>query len=858
MVEFATLAQWRQQHGEERKRLIEIYQRRRRAAPLLQGLSRAADRLLQKVWEACELPESAALVAVGGYGRDELYPHSDVDLLILLDDTLPGHEEIRFEPLIGLLWDLGLHVGHSVRRLSECLIEAENDITIQTNLLESRFLGGDLLLYFRFRERFAEHLDPLRFFEAKSLEQSNRHGRFADRALMLEPNLKESPGGLRDIQTAGWVCRAAGLPTDFADMAKEGLLSQEEARQINSRLSYLQHLRIRLHLRSNRREDRLLFEFQEQLAIDMGYRASNNHRASELFMQRYFLVARELSLINEFVLGCVHEHLLPNEDSTPIHDCEDFISKGSRLEVRDEALFDHRPSAILDAFLILQDNPDLAGFAPKTLRSMWRARGHLDARFRRDPANKARFMALFQGPRGHTLVLRLMHRLGILGRYLPAFDRITGQMQHDLYHVHPVDEHTLMVLRNLRRLAMPEFAHELPFAHRVMMDFERPDLLYLAALFHDIAKGRGGDHSKLGEADARRFCKSHGLPEQDVELVAWLVREHLSLSSTAQKQDLADPDVISGFAEHCGDLTRLSALYLLTVSDIRATNPAIWNSWKDKLTRELYLASRRRLEGEKPHADLVEVRKEEARATLRLYGFAPGSEARIWDQLDDVYFLSHEAQEIAWQTRRLLPVIGREEIIIKARLAPIGEGVEVLVHAPDEKALFARICSFFAGMRYSVLQARIHTTQDGYALDSFLVMDDSSRTAYRDILSYIEFELSAHLKRHEPLTDIPPGRLPRQLRAFPLQPEAGFNSSLGQNTWLLSITAGDRPGLLYDIARILSMHKVNVRSARINTLGQRAEDVFVLQGDSLVQPDDRLRIERELLEKLAVISLGKS
>jgi [protein-PII] uridylyltransferase len=852
MVEFATLAGWRQQHVEERNRQIKVYLDRHRAAPLLRGLARAADRLLRQVWEASDLPENAALVAVGGYGRNELYPHSDIDLLILLDDTLPNHEEVRFEPLIGQLWDLGLHVGHSVRRLSECLSEAEGDITIQTNLLESRFLGGDLLLYFRYRERYAAHLDPLKFFEAKSLEQRNRHGRFADRALMLEPNLKESPGGLRDVQTAGWVCRAADLPTDFAELADAGLLTREEARQINARLSFLQHLRIHLHLASKRREDRLLFEFQEQLAADMGYRASTSQRASEQLMQRYFQVARELSLINEFILGCVHERLQPNEATAAIPGSGDFIRKGNRLEIIEDDLFERQPSCIFDAFLTLQRQPDLGGFGAKTLRAMWRARNHVDARFRREPANRAKFLALFREPRGHTLALRLMHRLGILGRYLPAFERITGQMQHDLYHVHPVDEHTLMVLRNLRRLAMPEFAHELPFAHRVMLDFKRPDLLYLAALFHDIAKGRGGDHSKLGEVDARRFCRSHDLPDDEEELVTWLVQEHLTLSSTAQKQDLADPDVIAAFAERCGDLNHLTALYLLTVSDIRGTNPTIWNSWKDKLTRELYLASRRRLEGEVPHTDLVEARKEEARATLRLYGFAPGSEARIWNQLDDVYFLSHEGQEIAWQTRRLLPVIGREEVIVKARLAPIGEGVEVLVHTPDEKALFARICGFFAAMRYSVLQARIHTTQDGYALDSFLVMDESSRIPYRDILSYIEFELIAHLKKHAPLENAPPGRLSRQLRAFPLQPEISLSASLGENTWLLSVTAGDRPGLLYDIARILSAHQANVRSARINTLGQRAEDVFVVEGESLGQPENRLRIEQELLEKLVV------
>ncbi|MFA5082606.1 MAG: [protein-PII] uridylyltransferase [Hydrogenophilaceae bacterium] len=851
MVDFAVVAHWRQQHAAERARLIEGYLAGRRAKPLLRGLSRAADRLLRQAWLAHDLPANAALVAVGGYGRDELYPHSDVDLLILLDDNLPAAEEARFEPLIGLLWDLGLHVGHSVRRLSECLTEAAGDITIQTNLLESRLLAGDRKLYANYRRDFGAHLDPVAFFEAKRLEQRNRHGRFADRALLLEPNLKESPGGLRDVQTAGWVCQAVGLPADFPGLARAGLMSEAEARLVSARLTFLSHLRIRLHLAANRREDRLLFEFQERLAGEMGYHAAGNQRASERLMQHYFQAARELSLSNEFILGYVRERLHPDAGATTIPGQTDFVIRDNRLDIVDPELFARRPSAILDAFLVLHRQDDLSRFTPATLRALWRARGRVDAGFRRDPGNRARFIALFQQSNGLTTTLRLMHRLGILGRYLPAFGRITGQMQHDLYHIHPVDEHTLMVLRNLRRMAMPEYAHELPFAHRVMSEFERPDRLYLAALFHDIAKGRGGDHSSLGQADARRFCRGHGLGKADTEEVVWLVGQHLSLSSTAQKQDLADPEVIAGFARRCGSVARLTALYLLTVADIRGTNPAIWNSWKDKLTRELYLASRRLLEGHEPHPDQVEVRKEEARVTLRLYGFPDGVENRLWQQLDDIYFLRHEAQEIAWHTRRLLPLLGRHDVIVRARLAPIGEGVEVLVYAPDEEALFARICGFFAGMRYSVLQARIHTTRDGRALDTFLVMDEQSRTAYRDILSYIEFELAALLKAHRPLADIAPGRLPRQMKAFPLQPEAMLTAGVDANTWLLTITAGDRPGLLYDITRRLGQHGVMVRTARINTLGQRAEDVFVVSGERLAQPDTRLAIERELIAELS-------
>ncbi|MDD3528715.1 MAG: [protein-PII] uridylyltransferase [Gallionellaceae bacterium] len=851
MVEAAVVAQWRRQHAAERDRLIADYQARRRAGALLRGLSGAADRLLRQVWRAHDLPAGSALVAVGGYGRAELYPHSDVDLLILIDDRLPAAEEARFEPLIGLLWDLGLTVGHSVRRGTECLTEAAADITVQTNLLESRLLAGDRALYDRFRRDFAAHLDPWAFLEAKRLEQRNRHGRFADRALLLEPNLKESPGGLRDVQTASWVCQAAGLPADFRGLATAGLLSAAEARLVATRLGLLNHLRIRLHLAANRREDRLLFEFQERLAAELGYRAGGGRRASEHLMQRYFQAARDLSLVNEFILGGVRERLRADLGAAAIAGRPGFITRGDRLDINGPDLFERRPSAILDAFLVLQEQPALRGFTTTALRALWRARDRVDAGFRRQAGNRERFIALFRQPHGLTLVLRLMHRLGILGRYLPAFGRIGGQMQHDLYHIHPVDEHTLMVLRNLRRMAMPEYAHELPFAHRVMREFAHPDRLYLAALFHDIAKGRGGDHSVLGMADARRFCRAHGLDHGEADEVAWLVGEHLALASTAQKQDLADPDVIAAFASRCGSLERLTALYLLSVADIRGTNPAIWNSWKDKLTRELYLAARRHLEGEAPQADQVEARKEEARAGLRLYGYQDGAEVRLWQQLDDIYFLRHEAQEITWHTRRLLPILGRQEIIVRARLAPIGEGAEVLVYAPDDAALFARICGFFSGMRYSVLQAHLHTTRDGHVLDTFLVMDEQSRVAYRDILNYIEFELAARLTACAPLADIPPGRLPRQLKAFPLQPEAMLSAGVDASTWLLTVTAGDRPGLLYDIARLLGRHGVIVRSARINTLGQRAEDVFVVAAGGLAQPEVRLAIERELIATLA-------
>jgi [protein-PII] uridylyltransferase len=849
----ASIAEWRRQHAAERLQLIDDYRCRRRATTLLRDLSRATDRLLRQVWKSSDLPRGATLVAVGGYGRGELFPQSDIDLLILLDDTLPESEHERFEPLVGQLWDLGLHVGHSVRTLTACIEEARADLTILTNMLEGRRLAGARTLFLRFRELIAASIDKPGFLDAKRLEQHSRHGRFADRALLLEPNLKESPGGLRDVQTIAWVFGASGLPTTFKGLAGTGMLRVDEARRLDRHLDLIKRLRIELHLAANRREDRLLFEFQERIAAALCFEAHGARRASELLMQQYYLAARELSLANEYLIGCLRLRLHPPLPTSPLPGVIGFSSLGGMLDIDHESLFEREPATLFNALLLLQRHHELHGLTPRCLRALWRAARRIDANFRRDPARAAQFLAILREPRGVTLAFRLLHRLGILGRYIPLFGRITGQMQHDGYHIHPVDEHTLMVLRNLRRLTVPDFAHEFPMQHRLMTACERQDLLLLAALFHDIAKGRGGDHSALGAIDARRFCRSLGLDRRDSDFVAWLVSEHLVMSQTAQKQDLSDPEVIAEFAARCGDTRRLTALYLLTVADIRGTSPKVWNAWKDKLTRELYLASRRVLEGGEAQTDTLEERKETARAQLRLYGFAPGAEAKFWRRLDDLYFLRQDARDIAWQTRRLLPVLDRQTRVVRARLAPVGEGVEVLVYAPDEEALFARICAFFARLGYSILAARVHTTGDGHAVDTFYAVDpEHPQVAYRDFLNFIEHELTAELERHGPIDTPSAGRVPRQLRAFPLEPEINLIASENGKDYLLSFVAGDRPGLLAQVASILNRHGANLLTARINTLGDRAEDVFVLDGESLSKSGERLALEQELVDALRV------
>ena len=844
-------ALWHTQVKEGREACFAAYRQKPRAFALLAALSDLTDTVLRNIWQAHDLPPQAALVAVGGYGRGEMYPQSDVDLLILLDDDLPESEFARFEPLIGLFWDVGLPIGHSVRRLSECLSEAAGDITIQTNMLEARHLAGDPDLFRRMEVGLNERLDPVAFFQAKSLEQLARHGRHADMALLLEPNLKESPGGLRDIQTLFWVWQVAHpkltrrhLPQD---LVTTGLLCELEARGLAADWCLLAHLRIRVHLAANRREDRMLFEFQERIAAEMHVAAPGPRRASERLMQHYYRAARRVSLANSLVLGELRYRLTPPPPPVPLPTWNDFSRVGNLLDA-EESLFARKPCALLETFLVLARERHLSGCTPRLLRALSRGRRLIDEAFRQNPAHHALFRQLLKEPSGVTTALRMMHRLGILGRLIPLFGRITGQMQHDHFHIYPVDEHTLMVLRNLRRLSLSEFAHEFPLPHRLMGDCQRRDLLYLAALFHDIAKGRGGDHSSLGAVDARQFCLDQGYPENEADLVAWLVAEHLSMSQTAQKQDISDPEVIHAFASRCGDVKRLTALYLLTVCDIRGTSPKVWNAWKDKLTRELYLASRGVLESGAPQIDSVEEKKEQAREQLRLYGYSDGIEAPLWQRLDDVYFLRQDARDIAWQTRRLLPLLKRQKLIVKARLAPVGEGVEVLVYAPDEEALFARICAFFTRLGYSILNARIHTTRDDFALDTFYAVDpEHPQVPYRDFLSYIEHELDVELAAHKPLKPIPPGRLPRQMKAFPLEPELSLTPSDNRRDYVLTFTAGDRPGLLAEVTRVLSENGASVLSARVNTLGNRAEDVFVLVGESLETRPRRLQLEQALL-----------
>ncbi|HXV12019.1 MAG TPA: [protein-PII] uridylyltransferase [Burkholderiales bacterium] len=841
---------WKARLADTRQRLRDEFFAREAPNELLRRHSAAIDRQLKEVWASQVMPRDAVLAAVGGYGRGQLFPSSDIDLLILLS-TPPDDRFVRnLEDLVGILWDIGLEVGHSVRTVEECLTLSATDLTVQTTLLEARRLAGKRELFARFAKRLRDALDPGEFLQAKLLEQQQRHSRYAESS--LEPNIKESAGGLRDLQNIIWISRAGGLGSSWRELARRGFIILSEAREIQRHEQFLQDLRIRLHYLAGRREDRLLFDYQASLARALGLHDSANRLASEQLMQRYYRTAKAVSQLNTILLQNLGARIVPQHDAEYHAVNERFGVRDERLEVRDERLFRRHPEAILESFGLLQARHELKGMNARTLRSLWRARRLINAAFRRNERNRRQFMQILRSPDRVERTLRRMNENGVLGGYLPAFGRIVGQMQHDLYHVHTVDEHILRVVRNLRRFSIPELAHEFPLCSRLMSNFDRPEVLYVAALFHDIAKGRGGDHSQLGAIDARRFCREHSLLPEDTELVAWLVEHHLVMSATAQKQDIADPEVIAAFAARVRDERHLAALYLLTVADIRGTSPKVWNAWKAKLLEDLFGATRRRLAGH--HATVassLQTRQDDARAKLQLYAVPERAQDALWSKLDDTYFLRHEPQEIAWHTRLLYYRVDSPEPVVKARLSPAGEGLQVMIYVPDQKELFARICSFFESISYDIYEAKIYTTRHGYALDSFQVQDpDNRRPQYRDVIGLIEYELADRLRNKSALPPLGKPRLSRQLRHFPISPEVNIQPDDRGVYWVLSIIAGDRPGLLSRIARVLTAFDINLHTAKINTLGARAEDVFLITGGGLKNPKTVVKLESALVEQL--------
>ena len=736
--------------------------------------------------------------------------------------------------------------------------QAENDVTVQTSLLESRLIVGNKALYARFATQFRQSMDAKAFFVAKTLEMRQRHHKFEDTPYSLEPNCKESPGGLRDLQIILWVANAANLGKNWDDLARNGLATAFEVSQIKRNVALINLIRARLHIIANRREDRLVFDLQTAVAESFNYITDSTKagkRASEQLMRRYYWAAKAVTQLNQILLLNIEERIQEslNQGTQEIRPINAYFGeKAGMVEVLSDDVYINHPHAILQTFLLYQTTPGLKGLSARTLRALFNARHVMNTAYRNDPVNHATFMQILQEKDGLTHALRLMNQTSVLGRYLWVFRKIVGQMQHDLFHVYTVDQHILMVLRNMRRFFIAEHAHEYPFCSQLAAGWDKPWILYAAALFHDIAKGRGGDHSQLGRLEVRKFCKQHGIDKTDAKLIEFLVSEHLTMSHIAQKEDMSDPDVVAGFAKRVGNERNLTALYLLTVADIRGTSPKVWNAWKGKLLEDAYRMTLRTLGGRAPDPDAeAQARKNEALVNLALYAEPFEGHKALWDTLDVSYFMRHDAQDIAWHARQLSRLVGSDKPIVRARASPLGEGLQVVVYTPDQSDLFARICGYFDQAGFSILDAKVHTANDGHALDTFQIVTATLPEHYRELTSMVEAELTRTIEAQGVLPQPMRGRVSRRVKSFPITPRVDLKPDEKAQRWLLNISASDRAGLLYCVARVLAKHKLNLQLAKVTTLGERVEDTFLIAGAALQHNKAQIEIETELLEAIA-------
>lgn len=809
------------------------------ATSLLRLRTSVVDHILTTLWrKQADTFDGLALLAVGGYGRGELHPHSDIDIAILLPSVEDSERNDALSAWITALWDLNLDIGHSVRTVEDCQREAKSDITVITNLMEARLLCGSESLFSSMQEATApsQMWPTAAFFAAKLEEQNQRHSRFQTNAYRLEPNVKESQGGLRDFQTISWVCQRHFGTTSLQPLVERGLLEPQELNTLREGVELLWRIRYLLHHVARRREDRLLFDYQKEIAHAFGYTNDIDNQSIEQLMQQFYRTVMSLQRLNEILLqgiGGIISGVTAAADIEPIN--SRFHVRNGFLEVTHEDVFMHYPPALLELFLIFGNTPEAVNVRSNTVRLIRANLPLINERFRSDPVVRTLFVQIFSNPNKLTRTVRLMNRYGVLAAYLPAFDKIVGRMQYDLFHIYTVDEHTMLVIRNLRRLTLAQYANELPHGSSVAAQIKRPHILYLTGLFHDIAKGRGGDHSELGAMDAREFAIAHGLPSADAELLEWTVGHHLLMSITAQRRDIDDPNEQLEFARQVGSIDKLNHLYLLTISDIRATNPELWNSFKQSLLQSLYrhtlLILQRGLDNPLEVEDVINRRQAHTRSLLDdSLDNDPRVEA-LWKSLGDDYFKQYQAVEIARHTEILLANEDTPWPLVSMRYSVSRGSTEILIYTPDDKALFALITAVMERQQLNILSATINTTAAGFALDTFHVLDATNLpieelSRVDEVRQSLTYELGIP-KDMPKLTTQPPAR---RLRYFSVSTNVEFAPDDSGFTEV-RITAADRPGILSSIGQVLMKAGFNVHAARITTLGERIDDVFLLSNE---------------------------
>lgn len=814
------------------------------ASELIHVHTKEIDQLLALAW--CpfinQSNDDIALIAVGGYGREELFPHSDIDILVLLTNDYHEQHNDAITRFISFCWDIGLEIRHSVRTTDHCVVEAQKDVSTITNLIESRLITGITSLYEQLQACISpDQIWPSKvFFTAKLQEQQLRHHKYGDSAYSLEPNVKNGPGGLRDIHIITWVTKRHFGAENLHDLVTHGFLTQSEHSDLVTAQNFLWQVRFALHVLAGREEDRLLFDHQPSLAQMLGHKKSEHKRAVELFMMHYYRTIKEISRLNEMLLQHFSEAILYADEISELTTINHrFQERNGFIEVIHDNVFEHHPSAILEIFLILQQNPQLKGVRASTVRLIRQHRHLINEDFRNDLGNRALFMEIIRQPKGITHELRRMHNYGVLAAYLPSFASLVGQMQFDLFHIYTVDEHILAVVRNLRRFFVDEYKDELPLCSQIALSLPKPELLYLGGLFHDIGKGRGGDHSELGEKDAREFCQHHGLSNYDTDLVAWLVKNHLTMSMTAQRKDISDPETIAEFARIVGDQTRLDYIYLLTVGDIRGTNPKLWNNWRASLLQELYALTRRALfrglDNPLNRESLIKHVKRLAKALLEANNISEELAERQWAHLEEEYFLRNSAEEVSWQTQALIKITDNSHVPF-VMVSNIGQNNDTKIFTYSDPELvdpFAANTTALEKIGISIHDAAIYTTKDNHVINSYTILAD---TDHADSVAMSNEEIEDHLRKclSTPTSKWAPiqRRQQRRLRAFNTPTRVNFSHDPKNSRTMMEVVTIDQPGILSRIAQTLTQHNITARIAKIVTLGEKVEDLFALEDEN--------------------------
>ncbi len=824
------------------------------------------DCMLHYAWHQFDWPMGISLEAVGGYGRCELLPHSDIDLLILADsnDTLDGAKSY-IERLLTLLWDIGLEIGQGVRTIEECVTIAREDITVATNLMESRTLVGDKSLHPRLMAATApDQLWPAdEFFRAKWDEQIHRHQKYNDTEYNLEPNIKNAPGGLRDIQMIGWVAKRYFQVRTLRQLQGKGFFTEEEFSLLLNGEEFLWRVRYGLHMLAGRAEERLLFDHQRELAKMFGYSDNSENLAVEQFMHRYYRLVLALRELNDVLLQFLHEVVLQKgqrQQVVPLN--ERFQLRDNYIEAAHIYVFEESPSALLEIFVLMAQHPEIEGVRASTIRMLRENRHLIDDAFRSNPENTQLFLKLFSHPAALVPQLKRMSRYGILGLYLPEFGQVTGQMQHDLFHIYTVDAHTLKVVQNICDFLLPEAKEEFPVAAHIMTRLPKMELLFIAGLYHDIGKGRGGDHSVLGAVDAELFCQRHGISPRETRLVVWLVEKHLLMSSVSQKQDLSDPEVIHNFALNVGDQLHLDYLYNLTVADINGTNLELWNTWRASLMRQLYMetkrALRRGLENNVDKQELIEETQVAALRRLERKKIAPEQAWRLWSDMGEEYFLRETPSDIAWHTSAMLHHSDSDKplVLIKNTTSrELAGATQVFVRSKGRRNAFAAVATGLDQLNLSIQDARIYNSKSGYTVDTFFVLNQDGEPLGDDQtqLKRIQSALLDELSLVDDYSEVISRRTPRRLKYFAVPTRTSISNDMVSGHTVLEVISPDRPGLLACIGRIFMQSDIQLQNAKIATLGERVEDVFFItdsQGEPLSDPALCAALQKEIREQL--------